>query len=73
MAMFKIFCEDCNTGYILDSADTEEAPRFCPYCSFEIDEHLMKSVDGVSPTFDDDGRWGDLWESSFAGSQEDDD
>jgi len=70
MTMFKIFCEDCNTGYLLDSADTEEQPRFCPYCSTEIDEHLLKPIDDVVSTFDDDGRWGDLWESSFESSDE---
>lgn len=73
MTMFKIFCEECNTGYLLDSSDTEEPPIFCPYCSSEIDEHLMKPIDSAAPTFDDDGRWDDLWESSFTGSQEEDD
>jgi uncharacterized protein (UPF0212 family) len=53
----KVFCEECNSEFLLDYVDTEEEPRYCPFCAEELDEEFIQTID--MPKFEEVSEWTD--------------
>lgn len=49
--MYNYFCDECNTGYILDHLMEEFEYHYCDYCEYVIDPDNIEIENKKKPSF----------------------
>jgi len=59
MTTIRVFCEECNSEFLLDYVDVETEPKHCPFCTAELDDDFIHELNGDEDWDDEMFEWHD--------------
>ena len=61
MTTIRVFCEECNSEFLLDYVDAETEPQHCPFCASDLDEDFITEINSEKEWDDDLFEWQEEW------------